>query len=154
MRKTSLVLVSFWAICLLAFVATPAISSVDENDDSACSQCSIGCTAGGIGKDATVDGSVLTFQSADCGSCDPRLLYVPPADHKPGDRRILRIVPQMSGGGPIEDVIVDSPYSIPEVPHTYGYFKGVFGHMNDRQLGISESTRGANRALNNPNGIM
>jgi dipeptidase len=59
----------------------------------------------------------------------------------------------MSGGGPIEDVIVDSPYSIPEVPYTYGYFKGVFGHMNDHQLGISESTRGADRALNNPNGI-
>ena len=154
MKKTRFLLIGLWVICLLAFVtATPALPSVQDDGDSQCIECAAGCTAGGIGKDATVDGSVLTFQSADCGSCDPRLLYVPPADHKKNEKRVLRIVPQMSGGGPIEDLIIYTPYSIPEVPHTYGYFKGVFGHMNDQQLGISESTRGGNRKLNNPNGI-
>lgn len=154
MKKTRFISIIIWGVFLLALIAvTPAISSAQEGDDSNNLDGSIGCTAGGIGKNATVDGSVIGFQSADCGSCDPRLLYVPPAHHKKKDRRVLRIVPQMSGGGPIEDVIVDSPYSIPEVPYTYGYFKGVFGHMNDRQLGISEATRGAKSALNNPYGI-
>jgi dipeptidase len=111
------------------------------------------CTAGGVGMNATADGSIITFQSADCGVCDPRLLYVPAADHQPGEMRVLRIVPQVSGGGPIEEVIEATPYAIPEVAHTYAYFKGVFGHMNEHQLGISESTRGAVGAVNNPEGL-
>jgi len=144
MEKIKAVLLSFLVVSVMGFLtATPALSSDDIE----------ACTAGGIGKDATVDGSVLTFQSADCGYCDPRLLYVPAADHRKHDRRVLRYVPQASGGGPIEDVIEDSPYSIPQVKHTYAYFKGVFGHMNEHQLGISESTRGGAWALNNPEGV-
>ena len=151
MEKIKAVLLSFLVVSVLGFLtATPALSS----DDPLESEEFKACTAGGAGKDATVDGSVLTFQSADCGYCDPRLLYVPAADHRRGERRVLRYVPQVSGGGPIEDVIENSPYSIPQVRHTYAYFKGVFGHMNEHQLGISESTRGGAYALNNPEGVL
>jgi len=160
MERIKFLLVGFLMVSLLGFVSAPPILActnlglcLDPGDEDG-SENVVGCTTGGFGKLATTDGSVITFQSADCGSCDTALWLIPAADHKPGDVRVLQNIPQVSGGGPIEDKIITTPYSIPQVPHTYKYFRGVFGHMNEHQLGISESTRGATSKVNNPNGIM
>jgi dipeptidase len=154
MRKTGSVLISLWAICLLVFAgATPAISTCDD-DDPGFNEEIAGCTAGSFGRGATTDGSVITFQSADCGSCDTALWLVPAGKYKKGDKRYLQNIPQVSGGGPIEEKIITSPWYLEQEEDSYKYFVGVFGHMNEYQLGISESTRGAHSAFNNSYGIM
>jgi dipeptidase len=110
------------------------------------------CTAIGVGRKATVDRSVITTHSCDCGACDFRYLSTPAADWLEGSMRTIRAVPQISGGWEIETRIVNTKYAIPQVPHTYSYFRGVFGHMNERQLHIGESTIGGVSELDNPYG--
>lgn len=141
-------------IVALALLAIPAsgVASV-ASDDSECDTCKT-CTVYGVGKKATVDGSVMSSQSADCGMCEMRILFEPAADHEPGDMRVLRYWPQISGGWEIEGSIEDTPYAIPEVAHTYAYFWSVFGLMNEHQLGIAEETRGAVRAVNVAPGVV
>lgn len=142
------------AIVALALLAIPTgVASVESEEWCESDACKV-CTCFGVGKDATVDGSVISSQSADCGMCEMRILFEPAADHEPGDMRILRYWPQISGGWEIEKSIVDSPYAIPQVAHTYAYFWSVFGLMNEHQLGIAEETRGADRAVNAAPGVV
>jgi dipeptidase len=110
------------------------------------------CTAIGVGRKASTDRSVITTHSCDGGACDFRYLFVPAADWPKGSTRAIRTVPQVSGGWEIETRIVDTNYVIPQVPHTHTYFKGVFGHMNEHQLHIGESTIGGVGELDNPHG--
>ena len=138
------------SIVITVIVATAFFISFGSASDTPCVPCQTevcedcGCTSLGVGKDATVDGSIIIVQSNDCGVCDPRILYHPAADHLPGEMRELRYIPQLSEGGPIEDAWVVSPYAIAEVPHTYAYFTASqFGAMNEHQLAIAESTRGS-----------
>ena len=96
------------------------------------------CTALGVGKNATADGSTICTQSADCGMCDFTIHIVPAEDHGLDEVCPIRRWTQLSDGylnkpGP---VICE----IPQVNHTYAYFRAVFGVMNEQALGISEST--------------
>ena len=45
------------------------------------------CTVIMVGKKASVDGSVISTHTCDCGLCDWTWRYVPAADHKPGAKR-------------------------------------------------------------------
>ena len=96
------------------------------------------CTALGVGKNATIDGSTICTQSADCGFCDFTIHYVPAADHEPGTTVPVRRWTQPTNGyqnkpGPII-------CEIPQVEHTYGYFRAIFGVMNEHGLAMGEST--------------
>lgn len=131
-----------FVLCL--FVAAPALA----------------CTTLLAGKKATVDGAVLVSHSED-GLNDPRVVFVPAMDHKPGalrpvfyDQVALGFKPQWGGAeqfrlktktrGPSYDVpgVPDCiPLGhIPQVPHTYAYFDGNYGIMNVHQLSIGECT--------------
>lgn len=96
------------------------------------------CTAIGVGKDATWDGSTICTQSADCGECDFTIHYVPASDHEAGSIKQIRKWTQLSEG------YINKPGTviaeIPEVNHTYGYFRAVFGVMNEQGLAMGEST--------------
>ena len=118
------------------------------------------CTTTLVGKDASADGSVMVSHSDDA-FCDPRLVYVPAMDHAPdslrpvfysdsalgykpewGSSAIYRIVTK--DRGPIYDMS-DVPASIPlgyipQVAHTYAYYDGNYGVMNEYQLSIGECT--------------
>ncbi|NIM91129.1 MAG: hypothetical protein GTO17_09295 [Candidatus Aminicenantes bacterium] len=115
-----------------------------------------GCTVIIVGKDASVDGSVMTTHTADCGFCDWTWRYVPAADHEPGTMRKIFHVDQMETFAPDEglkwDLVKnrDAVLEIPEVSHTYGYIHGAFGYMNDFQLAIAESTIGCREKMENP----
>jgi len=112
-----------------------------------------GCTSMGLGKNASVDGSTIISQSADCGSCDFRILREPAADHPAGSMRPIWHLPQGSKGLTIEESKELTDIEIPQLSHTYAYLKAIFGLMNEHQLAIAESTIGGRRELRNPKGL-
>jgi dipeptidase len=114
------------------------------------------CTSILVGKDASVDGSVMTTHTCDCGVCDWTWRHVPAADHKAGSARRIYHVSQYKTWPPSEGLKWDlikkdyAGFDIPEVPHTYAYHHGMFGYMNDNQVAIGESSIGNQRKMSNP----
>ena len=127
-----------------------------------------GCTTMIITKGATKDGSVFIAHSDDSEMFDNRLVYVPAADHKPGDMRpvyydsaslgsraafnanvLRRYIGTHRGKVYIDN---DMPQSIPlgfipQVAHTYAYMDGSYGLMNEHQLMMGEATNGSKVTL-------
>lgn len=118
------------------------------------------CTTTIVGKDASADGSVMVSHSDD-GLSDPSLIYVPAMDHKPGSLRAVfystvaldykpewgadathRMVTKERGPGyDIPGIPSSVPLGfIPQVAHTYAYYDGNYGIMNEHQLSIGECT--------------
>jgi dipeptidase len=118
------------------------------------------CTAIGIGKDATVDGTIMVAHTDDAGNdaSDLRLVRVPAKDHAPEAVRPVyrfrdgfpRLVDEsrspeygaMAGGSEAQEKSKPLGY-IKEVNHTYAYWDQEYGMMNEHQLTIGESTCGA-----------
>jgi dipeptidase len=118
-----------------------------------------GCTVIIVGKNASVDGSVITTHTCDCGVCDWTWRYIPAADHKPGSMRKIYHINQFKTFPPEEglkwDVVYEKNFTgleIPQLEHTYAYMHGAFGYMNDQQLAIGESTIGSRPKMNNLTG--
>ena len=118
------------------------------------------CTTTIVGKNASVDGSVMVSHSDD-GLNDASMVYVPAMDHKPGSLRAVyyshaaldykpqwganishRIVTKDRGATyNKKDVPPSVPLGyIPQVAHTYAYFDANYGIMNEHQLSIGECT--------------
>jgi len=117
-----------------------------------------GCTVFLVGKDATVDGSVLVSHSNDGEfDTDPRLVKVNAAEHSaPTERPIYfspesypryvgysrdipEYFPRIDDLGEYEASFVPIG-SIPQVPHTFAYLEDTYGAVNEKQVGIGEST--------------
>ncbi|HQQ55674.1 MAG TPA: C69 family dipeptidase, partial [Mesotoga sp.] len=108
------------------------------------------CTTILVSKGASVDGSVMTSHSCDCGACDFRYVYVPAADYEPGAQRavypFLEGYPRYVGKdmGPTYDDPNYPPTEplgyIDQVEHTYAYYDGAYGIINEHQLAIGECT--------------
>ncbi|MBN1223950.1 MAG: C69 family dipeptidase [Candidatus Aminicenantes bacterium] len=100
------------------------------------------CTSLLVGKNATVDGSVICTQSADCGNCDIRLEYVPSATYEPGAKRIVKgwNVYDLLGTKGSPPVRSGLTFEIPQVPQTYAYVATTFPFMNEHQLALGEAT--------------
>ena len=119
------------------------------------------CTTILVSKGASVDGSTFVTHSEDCFGCDMRIMFVPAADHAAGSQRAvcydtvsLGMRPEWnstftkryvgSDRGP-DYVDPAAPQSvplgyIPQVSHTYAYFDGNYGIINEKQLAIGECT--------------
>ncbi len=114
------------------------------------------CTVVIVGKDASVDGSVMTTHTCDCGVCDWTWRYVPAADYEPGSTRKIYHIDQFKTFPPDEGLKWDiftrnfTGVEIPQLAHTNAYLHGAFGYMNDQQLAIGESTIGTQRRMENP----
>jgi dipeptidase len=113
------------------------------------------CTVIMVGRNASTDGSTMTTHTCDCGTCDWTFRAVPAADHKPGETRKIYHINQYKTWPPSEGLKWDlvrndfTGLEIPEVAHTYGYIHGMFGYMNDQQLGIGESSIGCQKKMEN-----
>ncbi|MBC7361353.1 MAG: C69 family dipeptidase [Candidatus Aminicenantes bacterium] len=149
--------VTFLAISLLLIFLFIAFSLSDTSESSTeRRQPQENCTVIMVGKKASIDGSTMTTHTADCGMCDWTWRYVPPADHKPGEKRKIYRISQIKTWPPSQGLKWDlikkdfTGVEIPEVPHTFGYMHGVFGYMNDQQLAIGESTIGNRPKMSNP----
>ena len=112
------------------------------------------CTTMIITKGATQDGSMMVTHSDDDDLGDQRIIFVPAQDHAPNTMRDViqgenvvypRIVSKKRGPG------YDTPGfretrvigQIPQVPHTFAYFDGNYGIMNEHNLMIGECTNNA-----------
>jgi dipeptidase len=160
-QKKYLLLTS--VLILLIFSGSFVFNNTDDKTETAVWQEDPeACTTILIGKDASADGSVIACQTADCGQCDFTWHYIPAADHPEGSvRKIyhihqIRTWPPEVGGKWVKYVEGYTGIDIPEVPHTYAYQHAVFGHMNEHQLGIAESSIGCQRKMRNstPSAIM
>jgi len=100
------------------------------------------CTSLLVGKNATVDGSVICTQSSDCGNCDIRLEYVPAAVYQPGEMRVVKgwNVYDFLGTKGSPPVRSGPTITIPQVKQTYAYMATTFPFMNEHQVAIGEAT--------------
>lgn len=122
------------------------------------------CTTMLVTKGASADSSVFVAHSDDSELFDPRLVYVPAADHKPGEKRPVYYDAVSLGSkpkyhsytlhryvgddrGPTYDEPSKPPSIplgyIPQVEHTYAYYDGSYAIMNEHQLMFGECTDGA-----------
>ncbi|WP_237160220.1 dipeptidase [Prodigiosinella confusarubida] len=97
---------------------------------------------------------MMVTHSDDDELSDQRFIYVPAKHHAPGSlRRIVnstnaaypRIVSQDRGPGYNTPSWPETPIigAIPQVEHTYAYFDGNYGIMNEHNLMFGECTNGA-----------
>ena len=114
-----------------------------------------GCTVIIVGKDASVDGSVMSTHTCDCGICDWTFRFVPAADHKSGSVRKIYHISQYVTWPPSKGLKWEkckddyTGTDIPQVLHTCAYIHGMFGYMNENQVAIGESTIGCRSKLRN-----
>ncbi|MFZ1087492.1 MAG: C69 family dipeptidase [Terracidiphilus sp.] len=119
------------------------------------------CTTMIVTNGATVDGSMIVTHSDDNELSDQRLIYVPAQDHAPGSLRGVvngsvdgypRLVSKERGPGYETPGWPETPLigEIPQVAHTYAYFDGSYGVMNEHNLMFGECTNGAKFMPMNP----
>jgi len=111
------------------------------------------CTTMIITKGASADGSMMVAHSDDDELADQRIIYVPAQDHKQGTMRQVfhenypypRIVTDQRGPGyDTAGYPKTKPIGyIPQIAHTYSYFDGNYGIMNEHNLMMGECTNGA-----------
>jgi dipeptidase len=112
------------------------------------------CTTMIVTKGATADGSMMVTHSDDNELSDQRLIFVPAQDHAPGSVRGIidgsadpypRLVSKDRGPGYDLAGWPESPLigTIPQVAHTFAYFDGSYGIMNEHNLMFGECTDGA-----------
>ena len=110
-----------------------------------------GCTDVVAGKDATIDGSVMTAHTVDW-RYDSDIDIRPAQDHAPGTMApIYENIPyNEQAANPLIKL-----GEIPQVPHTYKYFHGAYPYANEHQLIIGETTLGGEKnTVNSPEAIM
>lgn len=110
---------------------------------------------------ATKDGSMMVTHSDDNELSDQRFIYVPAQDHARGSMRGVvagindgypRLVSKNRGPGYNTQGWPETPLigKIPQVAHTYAYFDGSYGIMNEHNLMFGECTNGAKYMPPNP----
>ena len=142
MRRNSTIL----NIILTALFLSPMIFSMESvlaNTTSQHLRREGKCTSLLLGKNATIDGSVICTQANEGGYADFRLRYHPAVSHRPGDMRVVQLWDTYGKyysenrsfwvrSGPI--------LKIPEAGQTYAYFTAMFPFMNENQVAVGEST--------------
>jgi dipeptidase len=147
MKLGKIILITSIIVCLVTILGLVAYTNPDPDffdlDE-------LGCHDFAAGKDATVDGSVLSAQTVD-GPYDSRLIIIPAADHKPGEmspvyKGIIRAYPEFPN---VKKNYFRGPYEplkklgeIAEVPHTYKVFKHGYPNANENQVLMGENTLG------------
>lgn len=118
------------------------------------------CTIMAVGKDASVDGSVMVSHTND-GISDPRAIHIPAMDHPKGSKRAVFYAANALGYKPeygASETIrlntkqfgpgYDSPGVpasvplgfIPQATHTYAYIDSAYAVINEHQLIMGECT--------------
>ena len=110
------------------------------------------CTSIMVGKKASADGSVITSHT-----CDSKyrtwVTIEPAADHKPGTmHKVYKGTMHTETAKSMENLVLAG--EIPEAAHTYAYMNTAYPCMNEKQLGIGESTFGGRKSLVSENGII
>lgn len=112
-----------------------------------------GCTTITVGKDASFDGSVITSHTDDSHRTRSWIDIVPAQKHAKGDKVVMY--------KRVQDNSLAMPAyghkeigSIPQIKNTNGYINTAYPSLNDKQLGIGESTFGGREELQSDEGII
>lgn len=109
------------------------------------------CTSIMVGRLASTDGSVITSHTCD-GKYRSWIEVEPAADYAPGAKHIVRKgVLKTSCATDTKGVTVAG--SIPETSHTYRYLNSGYPCLNEKQLGIGETTFNGPDTLRNRNAM-
>ena len=131
-------------LCLLVLVVAGLAVSAQWADDSEEGNCTVFV----VGKDASVDGSVMTTHTCD-GWYDARIQIVPGGTHEADE--MLTIYDGMCNA----DRGNTTPMGeIPQAPLTYTYFQIGYPFMNENQVMMGEHTFSGRREYRNPEGGM
>ena len=111
------------------------------------------CTTITMGKKATDDGSVRTSHTDDSHRTRSNIFVTPARKHAPGST--VTMYKRLWGNeNPMVSYKNDSVGVIPQVPYTYAYFNSAYPCMNEKQLGIGESTFGGRASLKSDIGLI
>jgi len=112
-----------------------------------------GCTSITVGKLASVDGSVITSHTDDSHRTRSWMDIQPAKDHAAGAMTpMYKRTADNSKAMPAYKH--DKIGEIPQVEHTYQYINSAYPCMNDKQLGIGESTFGGRDELQSDAGLI
>jgi dipeptidase len=129
-----------WKKALLAiFFGAVAVVAMFAADD----QRPEGCTVIGVGKNATVDGSVITSHTDCCSEC--RIQVIPGRTYPKGALAPVHWGMVYFGGEDDRKALPLGDFGkvighIPQVEKTFTYFHTGYSQMNEKQLAIGEST--------------
>ena len=142
---------SVFTLVFFFLLSIPVIAQIDKSDWEA--NYPDGCTSITVGKMASFDGSVMTSHTDDSHRTRSWANVIPAANHKVGD-----MVPMF------KRVACDSfdmpTYAhrfigeIPQAEHTFQYINTAYPCLNEKQLGIGESTFGGRDYLQSNNGLI
>jgi dipeptidase len=112
-----------------------------------------GCTSVTVGKQASADGSVMTSHTDDSHRTRSWMDIIPAKDHKAGS------TVTMYKRTPFDSLAMPSykhtPIgTIPQIAHTFAYVNTAYPSLNEKQLGIGESTFGGRSELRSDEGLI
>jgi len=112
-----------------------------------------GCTTITVGKNAMIDGSVVTSHTCDSHRTRGWLDITPPREFPAGSE--LTLVKRTTNDSLAMPTYKYIPTGkIPQVPKTHGYINTAYPCMNDKQLAVGESTFGGRESLQSDNGLI
>ena len=127
---------------VVAFVAASSLAPVAQS-----------CTTILVGSKASADGSVMCSHTNDGeGTMDPRLVFVPAKDHEPGSKRPIYYSPEvypryvgyergLEAYYPVgEQESMGAIGFLPQANHTFQYVEQTYAALNEKQVGMGEST--------------
>jgi dipeptidase len=111
------------------------------------------CTTITLGKKATTDGSVITSHTDDSHRTRSWVNIVPAKDHSKDETVVMyrREKDDLQAMPAYKHIKIGE---IPQVSHTYQYINTAYPSMNEKQLGIGESTFGGREELQSDNGLI
>lgn len=137
--KGTLLSVSLLLGCVCVYAGDPPCYVGDDSE--------LECTSIVVGRMASADGSVITSHTCD-GVSHTWVSVEKAADHKPGSMTDLRKNWRKTRSrGDVKDIKIVG--SIPQAPHTYAYLNTGYPSMNEKQVGIGETTFGGPDTLIN-----
>jgi dipeptidase len=112
-----------------------------------------GCTTITLGKEATIDGSVITSHTDDSHRTRSWMDVIPSMKHKKNEAvTMCKRVACDSFAMPTYKHI--SIGTIPQVKYTYQYLNTAYPSMNEKQLAMGESTFGGREELQSEEGLI
>jgi dipeptidase len=111
------------------------------------------CTTITMGKKATDDGSVRTSHTDDSHRTRSNIFITPAKTHAP-NATVTMYKRVWCDTTKMKTYYNDSIGVIPQVSHTYAYVNSAYPCLNEKQLGIGESTIGGRRELASENGLI
>ena len=128
---------------LLCTIQVNAQSNYEKDPES--------CTSIMVGKKATTDGSVITSHT--CDSWYRTWVDMVPAQKYDKDTTMAIYDGRMHTEFVADQTKVTVKGEIPQVRQTYAFMDTSYPCMNEKQLGIGETTITGKRELRNPNGM-